>query len=764
MQRRQSVTMAARNSNSRVPIGRKIDPLLPYSIMSEKTKKPRLRMRSLLGHCHYRRVLTWLLAAGFLVTLVFVKSRNSGYNVGGYLSKGSRTQAPIATATVVNSNGETVVMLTGDMDGDGKLETVPEDEYVTDDEKKERLEQLQKMPWLKFPHLDGYFHGLRTIVSKVNLQPEYPNTTDKAPLPSPAMSDHVPKPQRYSPYDHGSDVKTCYLDAKKTVPAPDLYAYNGVPQHMPDPGIGSFKLLGIRDDICFDRFSRYGPYGLGYSRAHGGLDTGLDTESVGSETVWAETGKIDYTEVNWAEAQDACYQANIHRFSQVDSSTGELQNNGKKGRIAVVIRTYTGFKWTELAVLNFRALINELSLKSGGEYQVHFLMQVRNIDEPIWSDKWTVQRIINDNVPAEFRGLVSLWSEPQMRLMYPGRFGETIENPSGADIHGIYRSAHFPLQVFALQHPEYAHFWNWEMDMRYLGSYYEFFDRLGKWAAKQPRTLLWERSARYYIPAFHGSWENFTDTVQKDTIASGRAPIFGPLSFEGKAQLRHDEWGQTMMPASCGVDADRSKCGVGEEADIITLNPLFDTEQSGWVFSDDATGYKTPPPRRCAIITASRLSRRLLMAMHEEVWRFHHTAFSEMFPPTVALHHGMKGVFAPHPVFLDRAWYPFSEIDAAFNAGRDHSTSGPGSPFDQLNEHNHKGTSWYFNSEFAGLLWRRWLGYAQMDGRGRGGGRANEGRERGGKTEELDTTSSGRLCMRGVLVHPIKFEHPSEKP
>ncbi|KAH7148804.1 hypothetical protein EDB81DRAFT_933242 [Dactylonectria macrodidyma] len=757
--------MAARNSNSRVPIGRKIDPLLPYSIMSEKTKKPRLRMRSLLGHCHYRRVFTWLLAVGFLVTLFFIKSRNSGYDVGSYLSKGSRTQLPVATFTAVNSNGETVVMLTGDMDGDGKLETVPEDEYVTKDERKEALEQLQKMPWLKFPHLDGYFHGLRTIVSKANLQPEYPNTTDKAPLPSPAMSDHVPKPQRYSPYKESSDTKKCYLDAKKTVPAPDLYAYNGVPQHMPDPGMGSYKLLGLRDDICFDRFGRYGPYGLGYSRAHGGLDTGLDTESVGSETIWAETGKIDYTEVNWAEAQDACYHANKHRFLEIDSSTGELQTTkGKMGRIAVVIRTYTGFKWTELAVLNFRALINELSLRSGGEYQVHFLMQVRNVDEPIWSDKWTVQRIINDNVPAEFRGLVSLWSEPQMRLMYPGRFGETIENPSGADIHGIYRSAHFPLQVFALQHPEYEHFWNWEMDMRYLGSYYEFFDRLGKWAAEQPRTLLWERSARYYIPAYHGSWENFTSAVQKDTIASGRAPVFGPLSFDGKAQLRHDEWGQTMMPASCSVDTDRSKCGVGEEADLITLNPLFDTEQSGWVFSDDATGYKTPPPRRCAIITASRLSRRLLMAMHEEVWRFHHTAFSEMFPPTVALHHGMKGVFAPHPVYLDRAWYPFSEIDAAFNAGRDHSTSGPGSPFDQLNEHNHKGTSWYFNSEFAGLIWRRWLGYAQMDGRGKHGGRANEGHERGGKAEELDATSSGRLCMRGVLVHPIKFEHPSEKP
>jgi hypothetical protein len=106
-------------------------------------------MRSLFGHCHYRRILTWLLAVVFLVTLVIVKSRN---NVGSYLGRsGTKTQQPVATATVVNSNGETVVMLTGDLDGDGKLETVPEDMYITEDEKKEAAEQLQKMPWLKFP-------------------------------------------------------------------------------------------------------------------------------------------------------------------------------------------------------------------------------------------------------------------------------------------------------------------------------------------------------------------------------------------------------------------------------------------------------------------------------------------------------------------------------------------------------------------------------------------------------------------------------------
>lgn len=142
--------MAARNNNnSRGPSGRKIDPLLPYSIISEKTKKPRLRMRSLLGPCHARRVLTWLFGVAVLITLVFVKSRNSGYSVGKM--SGTKTQQPIATATVLNTHGETVVMLTGDMDGDGKLETVPENEYVTADEKKEVAAQLEKMPWLRFP-------------------------------------------------------------------------------------------------------------------------------------------------------------------------------------------------------------------------------------------------------------------------------------------------------------------------------------------------------------------------------------------------------------------------------------------------------------------------------------------------------------------------------------------------------------------------------------------------------------------------------------
>ena len=305
--------------------------------------------------------------------------------------------------------------------------------------------------------------------------------------------------------------------------------------------------------------------------------------------------------------------------------------------------------------------------------------------------------------------------------------------------------------------------------MRYLGNYYELFDRIGRWAGSQPRSLMWERSSRYYIPSFHGTWDNFTKTVQQDHLRSGKRTMYGPVNYPDRKKLRSEERGESPLPKNCGGGQDPAQCGVGEAADLITFGPIFDVPSSGWVFSNDITGYGdeasfNSPPRRASIVTAGRLSRRLIMAMHEETWRHRHTMFSEMFPATVALHHGFKAIYAPHPTYLDRAWTPLgSTIDAAFNSGEDHSTSGTNSPFHLGNEHNQKGTSWYYHSEFAGLLWRRWLGYAQMDGRGGMGGMNGGGTLRGGVEEETKPDSTGRMCLRSMFLHPIKSEKPDSK-
>lgn len=636
--------------------------------------------------------------------------------------------------------------------------------------------------------MDGYFNGIKSLVSLDKYIPEYPARSGASPTITVKINTDLPTPTPYVPHpDYDSpaytskyySVQKCYLDEQKKVPIPDLYVYNGVPQGISEPALGSYNLLGIRDDICYDRFGRYGPYGLGYALRDGGVGEGMDTESEGSEHVWKKSGKIDYHKMDWGKLQQQCFESNRERFltanddenaDKFSSQKGSQSHLGgpskqKIGRIAVVIRTYVGFRWTHLAILNFRAMVAELSLRSGGEYDIHFLLHVKDNELPIWADGETVQGILDMNMPGEFHTITTLWSEAQMKLLYPGSWGDSVENPSQSDIYGVYRSAHLPLQHFAMMHPEYEHFWNWEMDMRYLGNYYELFNRIGDWAKNQSREELWERSQKYYIPEVHGSWANFTETVHNDTKASGQRSIIGPVLFSGKQNLRIQERGGSFMPETCVTGGNSTECGIGEEADLITLNPIFDAEDSGWVFAQDVTGYDLSlptPPRRCSIVTASRLSRRLLEVMHEETWRQHHSMFSEMFPASMALHHGLKAVYAPHPVYLDRKW-EVEAVEKAFNGGRDHSTSGHGSPFDVDNEHNHAGTSWYYNSEFAGLLWRRWLGFAQYDGRGEGGGRAGEGTLRGGKTEESRKDSTGRLCMRSMLVHPIKWENPIEK-
>lgn len=582
-------------------------------------------------------------------------------------------------------------------------------------------------------------------------RPEYPSCAQRMPTSPQSKKPSFTSPalpvrfqSAFDQLEEDNEYEPCYLDSEEKIPAPDLYAYNGIPQSQPLPVIGSHDLINLSGNVCFDRYGRYGPYGLGYSADEGGTGKGTPKKSDNAiDHIWNQAGRVDYRNVDWGEAQRRCYHANRRRFTAAEAiDGGERARIPRKQRQAVVIRTYTGYKWTQYAILNIRAMVNEASLTSGGQYDVHLLLHVRDTNIASWDDAAERQEILDSNVPKEFHSPCTLWSEAQMMDFYPGDFGDTVEDISHGDIHGVYRSGHMPLQHFAISHPEYAHFWNWEMDARFIGSYYELFSGIGRWARDQSRAMMWERSATYYIPAFHGSWENFSKNIQRNMLKAERHPILGPVKFEAAGPIEDN------LPESCKRGADVWKCGVGESADLITLNPIFDVEDSGWVFHKDITGYDiidddTPlPPRRSTIVTASRLSRRLLNIMHQETMEQHHSMFTEMFPPSIALHHGLKAVYAPHPIYLDRAW-PVGTVNRVFNGGKDNSTSGPGSPFDWDNEHNHKGSTWYYHAEFAGALWRRWLGVSPNE-----------------KTGNKEGAS--RLCLRSMLIHPVKWEEKSK--
>lgn len=661
--------------------------------------------------------------------------------------------------------------------------------------------------WEDFIFLKRYYGGIRTLVKRDQNVPEYPRDEDEAPVKiepeaetpaptedaaaPPARKRDIPKSLRFDPYPNYNaqeyvqefgDKVDCFLDEKKTVKIPQVRIYEGVPQGFPDQVMGSAELLGMRNDICYDRFGRLGPYGLGYGLSRGGTGALMEGDRDGADMVWHDESEVDFRTVKWVDVQQRCNAANAHRFAELPKPRNERFQSMQVGsvakrdvlddgprkpkagekklpRTAVVIRTWWDYQYTPEDLVYLRSIISELNVLSGGEYTVHFLIQVKDDNIAIWSDDETYERVLRDSLPEEFRGMGTLWTERQMFLVYGG-LEETWMR--GLPVHGVYRSTFMPMQYFAFQHPEYDFFWNWEMDIRNTGHWYHLFDSVSKWAKKQPRKLLWERNSRFYVPSVHGSWEDFSQMVRFQTEHgtnsvnnlwsglraggktpgsgskdSGDRPVWGPeRPLDDDVAFPEDP----MPPTS--FDKDKFTWGVDEDADLITFNPQFDPDGTTWLLADDVTGYNITqgrPPRRTAIITASRLSRKLLGTMHKELAIKRHTMFSEMWPASCSLHHGLKTVFAPHPTYVDRKW-PTSYLEKTFNGGRNGATGGARTSVFGDREHNFRGNTWYYNAGFPEVLWHRWLGM-----------RFNND---GGEAQEV--AGEGRMCVPGMLLHPIK--------
>ncbi|OAL48525.1 hypothetical protein IQ07DRAFT_622431 [Pyrenochaeta sp. DS3sAY3a] len=663
---------------------------------------------------------------------------------------------------------------------------------------------LNKQPppppvWESFPFLKRYHGGIRTLVSRDKNVPEYPTKQDidpevpaqkpqDAPIERRSQGAHIPDSIPFNPYpsydslgyvDTYGPVEDCYLDANDTIRIPGLRAFKGITEGMPDNVIGSYETLGLRNDVCFERFGRLGPYGMGYSRRRGGTGAGMEGDREGIEQVWETHSEVDFRKIKWGEAVNRCLEKNKDRFekrSTVHGNAFQTMSSKTNGtahhqpkptfktllpRTAVLIRTWSDYQYDDEDIMFLRALISELSIASGGEYQVHFLIHVKDDNKEIWSDDEVYQEVLMNALPLEFAGMGTLWSERQMGLIYGGLQDSMFRD---LPVHGAYRSTYMPVTYFAHQHPEFEYFWHWEMDVRYTGHYYHLFDQISKWTEAQPRKGLWERNARFYVPSVHDSWEDFKHMVRVQTEHGTNnhgnrwSSHLPPNPHVPETEVQKPEkivWGPELPPDYANIEIDpavkpnvtvtkdKYQWGVGEPADLIVFNPLFDPDHTNWLLANDVTGYNKEngmPPRRAAINTSGRLSRRLLMTMHREQSHYRHTMFSEMWPATCALHHGLKAVYAPHPVFIDRKW-PTQYLAAIFNNGRNGASGAARtSVFSDERQHNFLGTTWYYNAGFAPNLWKRWLGY-KVD---------NDG----GEQQEL--AGEGRMCLPAMLLHPVK--------
>ncbi|ODQ49960.1 hypothetical protein SAICODRAFT_39581, partial [Saitoella complicata NRRL Y-17804] len=336
-------------------------------------------------------------------------------------------------------------------------------------------------------------------------------------------------------------------------------------------------------------------------------------------------------------------------------------------RTAIVLRSYDGYTYHHDDILNLRALIIELGLNTGGQFDIFILHQVKDgaaifADDEIWTNK------ARDAVPAEFEGFVELWSEIQMRALYPGL--DVVDDWHRAGhINGVHRGNLAPLQWFATRHPEYDFFYNWEMDVRYIGNYYELLNKAEVFARGQPRgEMTWNNSQHWII-----------------------------------------EGTQNWSPPST-----TPSIGIGEEADLIAFDPIFDPINSGWYFEDDIVNYPSArsTPRRASIITNARLSRPLLLALHAENSLGRHI-HCEAFPASIAYARHLKAVYVPHPVFYEHD-VDRRELDTKVNDQRFFGHEWDMNP-----------STYYYRAGFAKTVYRGWHEHAET-------------------------------CRRAVLLHPIK--------
>ena len=654
---------------------------------------------------------------------------------------------------------------------------------------------LKTLPWKKFPRLDGYYRGLEWLVSPEEFIAENgPSSADVSEIQleerKTSKRDVAFKPTPYNPplHEHtGNNVPQrvpCFLDTTSETPGPQIYAFNGIPQGSPDPLYGSYEALDLNKDVCFERYGRLGPYGLGYEIKNGGTGLGMHGDRSLTEPVWEENEQIDWRNIDLGLAQRKCLERNKERFgplepaeqrvgSLAEISDEDLQDGGREDgkvpRSALILRAWAGMQYSPGMRMYIRSLVNELSLYTSGEYTVHLLVEVKDSSLPIWTSTAAYDAVLEDLVPAEFRGMATLWNQQLMRLIYPGPFEPHFAEHG--DMYPAMRSMHFALQWFMVTHPEYEFFWNWEVDVRYTGHWYELLDTVTRFAKRQPMEDLWDRNARFYVPSLFGdSWDAFVqDTAKRSRSVTTEKEKrdSDPYSGEPPSDFRQ------TSPSTGTTHAEEDE--EGEEADLITLNPMFDPDATLWNRRNDVSGYDTSrpiPQRRSSIIVASRFSRHLLQIMHNETYVNKHSMGSEMFPPSMCLHHGLKAVFAPHPVYMERDWgTEFAEHvlngggPGKWSGGFEDSVFGEGP---KGHEDGMKEAGWYYDSFWAASLWRRWLGYKETEresweapdtGRGLGGERQELGKdmlekEQGRIGEKWKM--GGRMCLRGMLLHPVK--------
>ena len=385
-----------------------------------------------------------------------------------------------------------------------------------------------------------------------------------------------------------------------------------------------------------------------------------------------------------------------------------------KKRTAVVFEVQESREWTLDTTQYVRSMIMELSLHTGGEYEVFVLIEVLDDSEPIFNNRGVHHKIIERSVPREFQNISFLFNRKLLQHWYPNvprRPDEDLSSHSYA-----------PLQLMSLARPDIEYFWLMDVDARYTGHHYDHLEKISSWSKAQSREVLWELASQLYVPEVHRAWKKFVTQV-KDLAR--KATIRGPLRTKGI---------EPVGPPPPMMLSGKDQWGMGEEADFITLGPVFDPQGSFFEGREEVSNYpdgvEKTPRRATAFSFMTRTSKRLLRAMHHGQVTLGIHMPPSMFPASTALHHGLKAVAFPLPISFDATISP-QLLAEEFNHP-DWGRHTYNVPYKYKDFWRWMTFAIAVDEEpaFADEMYRRWLGY--------------------------DADQTRGLCLPGLLLHPVQ--------